>query len=122
MDWSATMLALGGAQPAQLDGVSLLSTLRNPAHSFARPMFWRMKHRNQRAVREGDWKYLCVDGNEYLFNIARDERERANQARREPERLAALRAAWNAWNATMPAVPEEAMVNLGYGAKDMPGR
>jgi hypothetical protein len=63
-----------------------------------------------------------VDGHEYLFNIPADERERANLARREPERLAAMRERWLTWNATMPPIPEDATVSLGYGAKDMPQR
>ncbi len=125
MDWSATALAAAGvpADPAYpLDGVSLLTVLRDARHSFPRPMFWRMKHRGQRALRDGEWKYLLVDGHEYLFNINADERERANHAPREPARLAALRDAWLAWNATMPAIPDEAMVSLGYSVKDMPQR
>jgi hypothetical protein len=51
-----------------------------------------MNHRGQRALRDGDWKYLRVDGHDYLFNIPADERERANHAGREPARLAAMRA------------------------------
>jgi hypothetical protein len=43
-----------------------------------------MNHRGQRAARLGDWKYLRVDGHDYLFNIPADERERANHASREP--------------------------------------
>jgi arylsulfatase A-like enzyme len=81
-----------------------------------------MKHRGQRALRAGDWKYLVVDGHEYLFNIPADERERANLAQREPARLAAMRDQWEAWNATMPPIPDDATVSLGYGAKDMPQR
>ena len=81
-----------------------------------------MKHRGQRALRDGPWKYLRVDGIDYLFDIEQDERERANQAKKEPERLAAMRAAWEAWNATMPAIPEEAGVHLGYSTQDMPAR
>ena len=76
-----------------------------PAHAFARPLHWRMNHRGQRALRDGDWKYLRVDGHDYLFDIPADERERANHAPREPERLAAMRAAWEAWNATHAADP-----------------
>ena len=30
-------------------------------------MFWRMNHRGQRAMRQGPWKYLRVDGNDYLL-------------------------------------------------------
>lgn len=125
MDWSATMLDAAGvaAHPDHpLDGVSLLPVLRQPARTFARPLHWRMKHRGQRALRDGDWKYLRVDGNDYLFNIAADERERANLAAREPQRLATMRQAWEQWNATMPAIPDDATVSLGYSVKDMPQR
>ena len=125
MDWSATLLELGGAQATPdlpWDGVSLAGLLRDPALTVERPLFWRMNHRGQRAMRLGPWKYLRVDGNDYLFNIAADERERANLAKREPERLQALREAWEAWQTTVPPIPEDATVSLGYSAKDMPQR
>ncbi len=125
MDWSATMLdAAGvGAHPDYpLDGQSLLGVLKQPGHTFERPLHWRMNHRGQRALREGDWKYLRVDGNDYLFNIPGDERERANQGKKDPERLERMRQAWEDWNATMPAIPKDATVSLGYSAKDMPQR
>lgn len=125
MDWSATMLdAAGVAADAQhpLDGVSLMPVLRDASQGFERPLHWRMNHRGQRAFREGPWKYLRVDGNDYLFNIPQDERERANLAKKEPQRLAAMRAAWEAWNATMPAIAENASVSLCYTDADMPQR
>jgi len=125
MDWSATMMEIGGASidsDYPLDGVSLTGTLRNPDHTFERPMHWRMNHRGQRAMRVGDWKYLRVDGNDYLFNIPGDSRERANLAGRQPEQLQALREGWEAWNETMPAIPDGATVSLGYSVKDMPQR
>jgi len=125
MDWSATMLEAGGASADPtypLDGVSLLPVLRDPAHSFERPLYWRMNHRGQRALRRGPWKYLRVDGHDYLFDIPADERERANRAPREPARLDTMRADWEAWNATMPPIPDDATVSLGYGARNMPQR
>ena len=125
MDWSATMLDLGGAHPPPghaLDGLSLRRVLRDPAASFERPLFWRMKHRGQRAHRLGRHKYLRVDGHDYLFDIEQDARERANLARREPQRLEAMRAAWEAWNATLPPIPDDATVSLGFGPADMPQR
>lgn len=125
MDWSATMLAIGGAAvPADhpLDGVSLQAVLRDPEQVFERPMYWRMNHRGQRALRQGPWKYLRVDGHDYLFNIDADARERANLGGRDPLRLQALRDQWEAWNAGMPAIPDDATISLGYSVKDMPQR
>jgi len=125
MDWSATMIAAGGANPDPaypLDGVDLMPVLRSEGAAFRRPMYWRMNHRSQRAHRDGRWKYLRVDGHEYLFDIDADERERANRASLEPGRLAAMRAAYETWEATMPPIPADATISLGYGAKDMPQR
>ncbi len=125
MDWSATLLALGGGQAHPdypLDGVSLEPVLRDPSHGFERPLYWRMNHRGQRALRRGDWKYLKVDANEYLFNIAVDARERANLAHKHAGHLERMRADWLAWELTVPAIPQDATVSLGYSAKDMPQR
>jgi arylsulfatase A-like enzyme len=125
MDWTATMMAAAGvaADPAHpLDGFSLLPTLQHSAQTTERTLCWRMKHRQQRALRQGRWKYLKVDEHEYLFDIEADERERANQARAQPERLATLRAAWEAWNDSMQPIPADAVVSNVYGAADMPSR
>jgi arylsulfatase A-like enzyme len=125
MDWSATMLDAAGVAPHPrwpLDGVSLLPVLRDAATRFARPMGWRMKHREQRAWRDGRWKYLRVDGHDYLFDIEADARERANRGPYEGDRLAQMRQAWEDWQATLPAIPGDATVSLGYGVKDMPQR
>ncbi|GAB3184193.1 sulfatase family protein [Hydrogenophaga aquatica] len=125
MDWSATMLDVGGGRPDPdfpLDGISLKAVLSDPARRFERPLYWRMNHRGQRALRLGDWKYLQVDGNEYLFNIPADERERANLAQREPARMAHMRQMWLDWNETIPPIPPDATVSLGYSTKDMPQR
>ena len=125
MDWSSTLLELGGGEAHPdypCDGVSLVEILKDASHTFERPLYWRMNHRSQRAMRLGDWKYLQVDGHDYLFNIAVDARERANLGAREPERLEAMRQMWQTWNATMPPIPDDATVSLGYSAKDMPQR
>ncbi|MBA2964613.1 MULTISPECIES: sulfatase [Ramlibacter] len=125
MDWSATLLDAAGvaAHPAYpLDGISLLPVLKAPARPFARTLHWRMNHRGQRALRDGRWKYLRVDGHDYLFDLEADERERANHAGRDPQRLARMRDDWEAWSTTMPPIPEDATVSLGYGASDMPQR
>ena len=125
MDWSDNLLDVGSGQAHPdypLDGVSLRSVLSDPTACFDRPLYWRMKHRQQRALRDGRWKYLKVDEHEYLFDIESDARERANLATRQPDQLSAMRTAWLAWDATMPPIPEDASVSLGYSVKDMPQR
>ena len=109
MDWVATFLEAAGVAPHPdypLDGVSLLPVLRNPAKTFARELYWKMLYRHQQALRAGDWKYLSVEGDEFLFNLAADPRERANLARRDPKRLAAMRARYRAWDDALPKHPD----------------
>ena len=123
MDWTVTMLAAAGVpmQGVEQEGVSLLPVLSG-GPLFHRPLYWRMKHRGQRAMRDGRWKYLRVDGHDYLFDLDADERERANLATALPQKLADMRQAWERWNATMPPIPPEAAVLPGYTAADMPQR
>ena len=123
MDWVPTFFEAAGTEPHPdypSDGLSLVKQLAQPDAVADRPLFWRMKHKDQRAMRLGRWKYLKVDEHEYLFDVVTDERERANLAKRQPERLAEMRSAWQAWDATMPPIPDDAGVRLVYGKKDMP--
>jgi arylsulfatase A-like enzyme len=125
MDWSATMLTLGGgkAHPDYpLDGVNIEGVLRDPSATFERPLYWRMNYRQQRALRVGDWKYLKVDQHEYLFNIPADERERANLAKKEPQRLKQMREDWLRWDSSLMPIPQDAGISVGYSYADMPQR
>jgi arylsulfatase A-like enzyme len=109
MDWVATFLDAAGVKPHPdypLDGVSLLPVLKSPAKPIARELYWKMLFRDQKALRAGDWKYLSVDGNEFLFDLAKDPRERANFARRDPERLDKMRARYLAWEEALPKHPD----------------
>ena len=75
MDWVATFLAAAGvaAHPDYpLDGMDLRPALDRPEAAVDRTLFWRVKHRDQRAIRAGSWKYLAIDGHEYLFDLSRD--------------------------------------------------
>jgi arylsulfatase A-like enzyme len=122
MDWVATFLAACGVAPDPahgLDGENLMETLRDPRHVAPRELFWRMKHRDQRAMRSDRWKYFAQDGREYLFDLATDPRERANLAQREPGRFASMRERYAAWESTMPPVPADAKVSLAYAAGDL---
>ncbi len=104
MDWLPTLLAAAGAAPDPAypsDGVDLLPILLGEQPRAERTLFWRYKGNRQRAARSGDWKYLRIQDNEFLFDVVQDARERANLAERHPERLAELRGQWERWNAAM---------------------
>jgi arylsulfatase A-like enzyme len=109
MDWVATFLDAAGVEPHvgyPLDGISLMNILKNPKRTVRRDLFWKMLYRSQKALRSGDWKYLSVEGDEFLFNLAKDERERANFGKRDPKRLAAMRAKYLAWEEALPKHPD----------------
>jgi arylsulfatase A-like enzyme len=116
MDWVATFLDAADVAPHSdypLDGVSLLRP--NPA----RELFWRMKFRSQQAMRSGSWKWLSIEGNEFLFDLARDPRERANLARRQPATHQGLRKRYADWQGSLPPIPDEAKVSLIGGPADL---
>lgn len=111
MDWMPTFLAAAGVSPHPAyppDGIDLFG------EKVERNLYWRMVYRNQKAVRSGVWKYLSIDGAEFLFDLSRDERERANLRYREPKKFEELRRAYFEWDASMPPRPEDAAVALEY--------
>lgn len=108
MDFLPTLLAMAGGNVAgagTFDGIDLSPQLTGKAAPVARTLHWREKAGGQAAIREGDWKYLRLGGKEHLFNLAEDERERADLAGDDPRRLAALRLKWDQWNAAMLPYP-----------------
>jgi arylsulfatase A-like enzyme len=122
MDWVPTFFEAAGVAPHRdfpLDGMSLVPVLQRPEATVDRELFWRMKFRDQRAMRSGPWKYLSLEGDEFLFDLSRDQRERANLVRREPARLAAMRARYAAWEATVPALPADATFSIPYTKADL---
>jgi arylsulfatase A-like enzyme len=109
MDFLPTLYAAAGGKllpAAQLDGLNLLDVLTGKTASRLRKLFWRYKARDQRAVRDGNWKYLKIDGKEYLFNLAQDQRERADLKEEESSRFNQLKKDFTEWNSEM--LPYEA--------------
>jgi catalase len=78
-----------------------------------------MKFRDQKAVRRGAWKWISIEGNEFLFNLAADQRERANRRYLEPELFRALRNEYFEWERSIPPIPEDASVDLAYTDADI---
>jgi arylsulfatase A-like enzyme len=104
MDWLPTLLAAAGGAPDPAypaDGKNLLPVLLGQAPAVERTLLWRYKANAQRAIRSGDWKYLKIGPNEFLFDVAKDQRERANLSKRHPEVFAKLKAQWEEWNKEM---------------------
>jgi arylsulfatase A-like enzyme len=116
MDWMPTLLAAAGTAPDPAfppDGMNLLPGLMQNAAPVPRKLFWRYKANWQRAVRDGDYKYLKILDNTFLFNVVADPMERANLKARNKDIYDRLVAEWNEWNATMlPEIPESASANF----------
>ncbi len=112
MDFMPTLLSAAGAPPEAMpptDGENLLDVLLGEVAPKPRKLFWRYKSRSQAAIRDGDWKYLKITDREYLFNLAQDERERADLRYKYPERFEQLKQEFSDWNETMLAYPEDSL-------------
>jgi arylsulfatase A-like enzyme len=110
MDLSATCLDAAQVQVPTafpLDGVSVLPQLCAGAPGVERRLYWRMHDPDQRALRHGRWKYLRIDGREYLHDLDYDCRERTNFAEEEPARLQSMRSEWERWSESMLPMPQE---------------
>jgi arylsulfatase A-like enzyme len=108
MDLTATCLAAAGAsmpEATPVDGMDLLPHLVDHASDVERTLYWRMRDPELRAMRHGRWKYLRMDGREFLFDLDYDCRERTDFAAGFPELLTDLRARWERWDATMLPMP-----------------
>ena len=126
MDWVPTMLAAAGASPVptyQTDGIDLLPMLTGAAAEVPRKLFWRFKANAQRAARDGDYKFLKILDNTFLFNVVEDPMERANLKQRLPAVYDRLVDDWHAWNATMlPETDESYTIGIsGDQQADRPG-
>jgi arylsulfatase A-like enzyme len=80
MDWTCTILSASGAKPGpelHFDGMDLLPILTGKEKNIERTMYWRTSQRKkQKAIREGNWKYLQDEKGEYLFNLEVDQGEK----------------------------------------------
>ena len=119
MDITATILAATGAAvppETKLDGIDLLPLLAGRTPAPERTLFWRFggpANRNQRAVRQDDWKLLIDAGSFqplFLFNLRADPGERNDLSFHHPEVVARLRPLIDAWE---KEVETDATATLG---------
>lgn len=109
-DWLPTLLAAAGTQPHPKypsDGQNILPVLEGQAAVRPRTLYWRYKAQAQRAVRDGNWKYLKINDNEFLFHVVDDPRERANLRDRHPQVFERLRQQWEDWSAGFLPITDE---------------
>ena len=121
MDWVATLLAAAGAKhdpQYPLDGINLLPTLLTGDEKEPRTLYWRYLLMRQEACCSGDWKYLKINDNSFLFNIKSDPLERANLKDQHPEKLAELVTRYRAWDRTMLPLDPNAY-SFGFTADKM---
>jgi arylsulfatase A-like enzyme len=120
MDWVPTLLAAAGASPhpsAPSDGMNLLPHLTQNAAPVARTLYWRYKANAQRAIRDGDFKFLKILDNTFLFNVVDDPLERANLKTRRTDVYDRLEAKWLEWNETMWPEIDESFTESHTGAQ-----
>ena len=105
LDWTATILAAAGAKPNKdfpLDGVDLLPVCMGQAKPFDRTLYWRTIERSHhKAVRDGNWKYLKIDNEEFLFDLSQDPTEKNNLRDKQSAKFQELKNKYAAWEAMM---------------------
>jgi arylsulfatase A-like enzyme len=121
MDWVPTLLATADAMPDPAypsDGLNLLPQLCGEAAAVPRTLFWRYKYLGQQAVRDGNWKYLKILDNAFLFDVVEDPLERANLKERRRDVYERLAAAWQVWDRTMLPL-DPGSYTLGFSGAEL---
>ncbi|WP_240704880.1 sulfatase [Croceicoccus sediminis] len=120
MDWVPTLLSLAGTWPDPAyppDGIDLSAVLAGAAPT-SRTLCWRYLNLTQEACRSGDWKYLKILDNTFLFNVADDPLERANMKERRPDIYQDLVKKYKDWERRMLPLDLEAFTS-GFTGKDL---
>jgi arylsulfatase A-like enzyme len=107
MDWTATMIAAAGGQPDAgypLDGEDMSAVLRSKLPVFDRTFYWRTY--KQGGMRSGKWKYVRDGKDEFLYDLAIDEREQHDFKDAQPAELLRLREMFGRWEAAVLPYPK----------------
>ena len=103
MDLTASIVAVAQSSPPasyKPEGIDLIPLIAN-RQVRERTLFWRIPvpARNQRAVRQGRWKYLRDGQYEFVYDLTADIGERNDLARTKAGMLPAFRKLVAAWEA-----------------------
>ncbi len=99
-----------------MEGASLVPAFAGGQIARRQPLFW--EHEGNKAVRDGQWKAVQrLAGPWELYDMAADRTELRDLAKREPARLKAMVAAWDAWAArTYVDAWQETAARTDWGA------
>ncbi|MEP7254537.1 MAG: sulfatase-like hydrolase/transferase [Ferruginibacter sp.] len=105
MDWTATILAVAGAKPDRafpLDGIDLLPVCMGQQKTVDRTLYWRLfQDTKQKAMRQGNWKYLQDEKGEFLFDLAKDPGEKNDLKEKYPAIFGQLKLKYSKWESTV---------------------
>ena len=105
MDWTATILAVVGVKADAafpLDGINLLPVCTGKKKSFDRTFYWRLfQEKKQKAMRQGNWKYLQYEKGEFLFDLINDPGEKNDLKEKYPAIFDQLKLKYSKWEAAV---------------------
>lgn len=120
MDWLPTLLVATGVSPDPAyppDGINLLPSLSGNTPPAPRKLYWRYKAHAQRAARDGDFKFLKIRENTFLFYLGEDPMERANLKDRRKDVYNRITADWHAWNGAMLPQIDDSYTDAHIGSQ-----
>jgi arylsulfatase A-like enzyme len=131
VDFFPTILEMTGVSPASdrvLDGLSLVSLLKQTGVPPPRTLCWHYPHYSNQggkpggAIREGDYKLIefYEDNHLELYNLVNDLGEKNNLAARLPDLAHALQQKLAAWRTTVDA--QMPTLNPGYRPAASPSK
>jgi arylsulfatase len=94
----------GGKPITPYQGVTLRPALLGEDVKRSKPIFW--EHESNRAVREGQWKLVALEGKPWrLYDLTADRTEQHDLSTEQPERVKSLAAKWDDWAAQSNVLP-----------------
>lgn len=106
MDVLPTLLSIANISTEhKFDGMDFSKTLFANKKLKNRSTFWR--YRNQWVAREGNWKYLKIKDQEYLFNLQKDVQEHTDLKEANSKKIEYLKSLMNIWESEMDTYPQQ---------------
>lgn len=120
MDWMPTLLAIAGGRADPVypsDGMDIGPMLAG-GKPVPRSLCWRYLNLDQQACRVGNYKYLKILDQTFLFDVVSDPLERANLKERMPTRFAEIKGVYDSWSAQMLPLDSESFT-AGFSGEDL---